>query len=189
MTLRPSRAVETARATVDNGDALARPPGCRVPPPGEATMPSAWSVHRLLACVCLVFALGGCGLLPQEPIGFRRYPLPDTSYDEAVELVQRVTKQFYTQRFGGSFSMQWDAPRSNLDLSPIESGSRQMTLFMHLIPSGDDTIVEMFAVVKSLDDGPGGTLQWVDPKQDVPLEETLYEAFLAARLDAAPSGG
>jgi hypothetical protein len=146
-------------------------------------------MSRALSCVLLVLTLGGCGLLPQEPIGFREYRLLDTSYDDAVDIVQRVTKQYYTEKFGGSFSMQWDAPRSNLDLSPIEAGSRQMTLFLHLVPSGGDTVVEMFAVVKSLDDGPGGLLQWVDPKQDVHLEETLYEAFLKARLDLGPVGG
>jgi len=174
-------ALERVGPEADDGGVPARE-SARVPRPGETPMARApgRARRRGSLAVVLACALVGCGLLPPQEIGFREYPLPDTPYAEAVELVQRVVKDVYTQRFGGSFSMQWDAPRGNLDLSPIEIGDRRMTLYVHLVPAGDDTIVEMFAVVKTLDDGPGGTLQWIEPKQDVHFEERVYEDLLAA---------
>lgn|GEM_PF-2157363 len=127
-----------------------------------------------LACLLL---LAGCGLLPPDPIGFRTYPLKDTSIEEAVVVVNDVTRRFALERFGG-IGISWDAGTRNLALDPVFDGRRRMKLFIHVEPAGADTNVEMFALVEHLS-ADVSKVGWTDAMQDVPLEEALYQAYIA----------
>lgn len=133
----------------------------------------------------LVLLAASCGLIPPDPIDFRTYPLVDTPYAEAVDLVRTVTHDRFTALFGGGFSMVWDGERGNLTAGPIEADQRRMTLHVTLLPRGADTDVEMLALVEHMTRKDTGMFDWGDPKQDIHFEERLYQAFLAAQLDAA----
>lgn len=126
-----------------------------------------------LACLLLT----GCGLLPADPIGFRTYPLKDTPIEEAVVVVNDVTRRFAVEHWGG-IGMAWDPEARNLVLDPVFNGRQRMRLHIHVEPSGADTNVEMFALVEDLRTD-AAKVGWTDAKQDVPLEEALYQAYIA----------
>ena len=133
----------------------------------------------LRAALLSAVLAASCGLVNQpEPIGFNSYPLQDCSYDTAVEIVREVTRKFATERFGG-IGMTWDPVDHNLVLDPVYDGQRRMRLYIHLEPEGADVNVEMFALVETLHSD-AGAVGWSDPQQDVPLEEQLYQAYIAA---------
>jgi hypothetical protein len=136
-----------------------------------------------IACVLL---LAGCGLLPPEPIGFRTYPLEDTAWEEAVVLVNDVTRRFALDHFGG-IAIAWDPATANLVMDPIYDGKRRLRLHIHLERAGPDVHVEMFALVEHLRTDIS-KVGWTDAMQDVPLEEELYAA-LVAELVARRGGG
>lgn len=137
--------------------------------------------RRVVLAALLVVS---CGLLPNDDLQFRAYPLNGVAYDEAVPLVRDVARAFYTERFGaaGGFSFDWDPETGNLRASPIFAGNRRLRLYITLQPQGSDTAMEMFALVESLKDASLGYQEWVDPQVDVTLEQELYEAVLAERL-------
>lgn len=121
--------------------------------------------------------LAGCGLVPADPIGFRKYPLERTSYAEAAAVVNDVTRAFALQHWGG-IGITWDPATRNLMVDPVYDGRRRMRLYIHLEPSGNDVNVEMFALVETLTSDVA-QVGWVDAMQDVPLEQKLYDAFVA----------
>jgi hypothetical protein len=131
---------------------------------------------KMLARLACVLLLGGCGLIPPEPIGFRTYPLRDTSYEEAVVVVHDVTRRFAVERWGG-ITLTWDPTTRNLVLDPIFRSRERMRLHIHLEPAGPDVNVEMFALVETLRTD-AAKVGWSDPMQDVPLEERLYAAYV-----------
>ena len=140
--------------------------------------------RALLLGALLAFALpcAGCGLLMRpDPIGFRTYTLKNCSYDDAVAVVHDTTRQYALARFGG-VGLTWDAPQGNLTLDPVYDGQRRMKLYLHLSPTGKDVNVEIFALVETLSGGGGSGVGWVNPMQDVPLEEDLFGACVAALL-------
>ena len=131
--------------------------------------------------------LAGCGLVPADPIGFRKYPLQKTSYAEAAVVVNDVTRAFALQHWGG-IGITWDAASRNLTVDPVYDGRRRMRLYIHLEPDGDGVNVEMFALVETLTSNVA-EVGWVDPMQDVPLEQKLYDAIVAelvARRGGSP---
>ena len=137
----------------------------------------------LFASLCLIGLLGclpsGCGLFGEEEhVTFREYALRGTNYEEAVDVIQTVTKRLFVELFGGGFSFDWDASSGNLQVSEILRENRRMTLYVKVSPRGDDTIVEMLAHVESLLAASDGTPEWGQSQQDVPLEEKLYRAYL-----------
>ena len=133
-------------------------------------------MHRLLLLAC-VLLLAGCGLIPPDPIGFRTYPLRDTSFEEAVVLVHDVTRRHALDHFGG-IGLAWDPASANLVMDPVYDGRRRLRLHIHLERAGADVNVEMFALVERLR-ADAAKVGWTDPMQDVPLEEDLYAAFIA----------
>ena len=136
----------------------------------NARMPKTLRLAALLL-------LAACGLFPPDPIGFREYPLRDTPVDEAIVVVNDVTRRFAVERWGG-IGLTWDPQSRNLVLDPVFNGRQRMRLHIHVEPAGMDTIVEMFALVEELHTD-AAAVGWTDPKQDVPLEEMLYQAYVA----------
>lgn len=137
--------------------------------------------------LAVLLLLGACGLVPPEPIGFRSYPLRDVSYEEAAVIVHDVTRRFAVEHWGG-VTLAWDPASGNLALDPIYRPQQRLRLYLHLEPAGPDVQVEMFALVETLR-ADAAKVGWTDPKQDVPLEERLYAAFVAelvARRGGAP---
>jgi len=132
---------------------------------------------RLLALLA-VLLLTGCGLLPGDPLGFRTYPLKDTTLPEAAQVVHDATRVYALAHFGG-IGMTWDPVEHNLVLDPVYDGQRRMKLYIHLEVNGPDVNVEMFALVETLRSD-AGAVGWGDPMQDVPLEKELYQAYIAA---------
>ena len=132
---------------------------------------------KLLASLA-VLLLSGCGLLPGDDIGFRSYPLKDTTLPEAAQIVNDVTRTFALDHFGG-IGMAWDPVEHNLVLDPVYDGRRLEVDVQPHAPAGSDTTVEMFALVEQLRSD-AGAVGWTDPLQDVPLEEQLYQAYIAA---------
>lgn len=146
---------------------------------------------RLRLRLLLLLVLGGCGLFGSSPkAGFREYPLPGTSYEEAAEVVRTVTAREFTDLFGGGFTLDWDAEQGNLSVSPIyDDQDRRLRLYVKVSPRGPDTVLEMFALVEHLGQGSGPFAVWGRPMQDVTLEERLYQAYLVELLDRHPGGG
>ena len=139
----------------------------------------------MLLCAALAL-LPACGLFTTvEPIGFRSYPLHDVTLPEASELVDRVTREFALSRWGG-VGMTWEDNRTRLHLDPIYDGQRRLRLYVELVAQGPDVDVQMFALVETLQLS-GTQVGWTDNKQDVPLEENLYQAYVDA-LVALRSG-
>jgi hypothetical protein len=141
-------------------------------------------VKLLLLAVLL---LAGCGLVPEDPIGFRTYPLKDITLPDAAQVVHDTTRAFALEHFGG-IGMSWDPMTRNLVLDPVYDGRRRLRLYIHLEEAGADVNVEMFAVVETLRSD-AGAVGWTEPMQDVPLEERLYQAYVAAlvaRRGSAP---
>ncbi|GJM21805.1 MAG: hypothetical protein DHS20C15_17200 [Planctomycetota bacterium] len=138
----------------------------------------------------LLLACNGCGLMfPPAPIDFREYPLPDLSYEESVDLVQEVTRAEFSRLFGGGFSMDWDPDTGNLVMSPITESSRRMRLHLHLRREGAGAVVEMLALVETLDEHLTDGKLWGEPKMDVHLEQVLYDAYLAEMVRRSESAG
>ena len=130
--------------------------------------------------------LAGCGLIPPDPIGFRTYVLKDTSAAEAWDVVNDVTRKFALDHWGGVFISPDESTR-NLKIGPVEGRGQRMTLYVHVDPAGADANVEMFALVETLS-ADAGKVGWINPMQDVPLQEKLYQAYidaLVARRGAA----
>jgi hypothetical protein len=138
----------------------------------------------LTAIPLLLFV--GCGLLPQDPIGFRSYPLQGVDYAEAVSIVQTATRDVCTERFGG-VTLTWFPEDGNLTVDPIFAGNRRLRLYIHVEPAGSGVNVEMFALVDHLLSGTHA-IGFTEPMQDVPLEETLAEAFVAELLRRREAG-
>jgi len=132
----------------------------------------------------LALLIVACGLVPNDDLRFRTYPLVDVPYAEAVPLVRSVAREFYAQRFAnaGGFTFDWDESTGNLRASPIVAGNRRMRLYLTLTPQGNHTMLEIFALVESLQDASAGLQTWVDPQVDVAFERTLYEAILTEHL-------
>jgi hypothetical protein len=149
-----------------------------VQPTLEAWASAAQNAGVRLLCPLAVLVLTGCGLLPGDEVGFRTYPLKDTTLPEAAQVVNDTTRVFALDHFGG-IGMSWDPVDHNLVLDPVYDGQRRMRLYIHLEPEGADVNVEMFALVETLHSD-AGAVGWSDPQQDVPLEEQLYQAFIAA---------
>ena len=57
-----------------------------------------------------------------------------------------------------------------------------MKLYIHFTPADRDLNVEMFALVETLASGGTSGVGWVNPMQDVPLEEDLFKDCVAALL-------
>lgn len=143
--------------------------------------------HMLLTAM-LVLATG-CGLfLRPDPIGFRTYELNQISYEEGVSLVYDVTRRFVIERFGG-IGLTWDPVSRNLVVDDVVEGRRRMRLHIHLEPAGDVLTVEMFALVEQLAGGGVEGVGWINPMQDVPLEEALYKAYVAELLARRDGSG
>jgi hypothetical protein len=121
--------------------------------------------------------LAACGLVPADPIGFRTYPLERTTYAEAATVVQDVTRKFALSHWGG-LGITWDPQTRNLTVDPVYRGHQRMRLYLHLEPAGNDVNVEMFALVETLQSD-AAKIGWVEPMQDVPLEQELFDAFVA----------
>ena len=152
------------------------------------------SVVSRLAPLSLLLLVGtlSCGLLfPPDPIDFRSYELPGVSYVEGVEIVREVTRREFTRLFGGGFTEDWDATTGNLVISPIEEPRRRLRMHLHVEASTDGTRVDMLALVEHLDANLESGRLWSNPKMDVPLEQKLYDAFLAemVRRRGADAGG
>ena len=144
----------------------------------EARASAAQNAAVRLLSLLAVLLLAGCGLLPGDPLGFRTYPLKDTTLTEAAQVVHDTTRIYALDHFGG-IGMAWDPVEHNLVLDPVYDGQRRMRLYIHLEPVGPDVNVEMFALVETLRSD-AGAVGWGDPMQDVPLEEQLYQAYIAA---------
>jgi len=144
-------------------------------------------MRQALLIATLVLATG-CGLVMRpDPIGFRTYELRNVSYEEGVSLVYGVTRQFVMDRYGG-IGMTWDPVSRNILVDEVHDGRRRMKLYIHLEPDGPDLKVEMFALVETLASDVGEAIGWGEPRQDVPLEEALFQAYVAellARRDVA----
>jgi len=145
---------------------------------------------RRLACALAALLLAGCGLLPPPPIGFRSYPLRDVTLTEASEVVDTVTRRIALERWGG-VGLTWSDGNTRLVVDPIYDGQRRLRLHLELSALGADVDVQIFALVEHLQLG-GARVGWTQPMQDVPLEELLYEEFVAElvarRAGAAPAG-
>lgn len=144
--------------------------------------PLRWSRCLLLALTALL--LPACGLMGGDDIGFRRFPLPDVPFSQAESLVRDVTRGFYRDRFGGAggFTLDWDAENGNLRASPVVAGDRRLRLYMILTPQGQGTLLELFALVETLDTTSLAGQDWTRPQQDELLEQRLYEAILQEHL-------
>jgi hypothetical protein len=133
-------------------------------------------------------ASSGCGLFQREqPIGFRSYKLEGVEYAEAASIVHDVTRQQANLLFGG-VTLTWDEALGNLQLEPIYDGSRRLSLYIHLAPSGSDVNVEMFALVETLSIS-GTDVGYGEPMQDVPLEERLFKAYVTELSRRRDEGG
>ena len=148
-------------------------------------------IPQLVRGLLLAAALGavsGCGLFQHaDPIGFRTYVLEGVGYDEAAAIVQDVTRAESTRLFGG-VTMEWDPAMGNLALDPVYDGQRRMSLFIHIVPAGADVNVEMFALVEHLEVS-ASNVGYGEPMQDVPLEEKLFQAYVAELQRRREPGG
>jgi hypothetical protein len=146
---------------------------------------------RLCLAAGLAFSLligtAGCGLVGGERVDFRPYPLQDIELAEAAVLVRDVTQRFMTERFGG-VTLEWDDDARNLRSSPVYDGDRRLTIFIHLEPRGGGVDVEMMALVERLRASRQPAQVYGDPKQDIYLEEMLYEAMVAEYVRRRPQG-
>jgi len=137
----------------------------------------------------LLLALAGCGLLfPPDPIDFRPYTLEDVPYDQAVDLVQTVLVQEFQQRFGGGFETDWEPTSGNFTMSGVRDGNRALTLYVKLVAQGADTVVEMLAVVRGVNLAAVPGQAYVEPQQDVHLEEVLYDAMVLEAVNRRTPG-
>lgn len=142
-------------------------------------------VPVLLAAFCCAT---GCGLFRHEdPIGFRTYKLEGVEYAEAASIVHEVTRQQANVLFGG-VTLSWDEAEGKLELDPVYEGQRRLRLYIHLAPAGPDVNVEMFALVDFLSIS-GTQIGYVEPMQDVPLEEQLFKAYVTELSRRRDEGG
>lgn len=141
---------------------------------------------RVAALLLVVVGLlPGCGLTQtHEELDFRTYPLPEVPIAQAPDLVIDATRAFYRDRFGtsGGFTLDWDEELGNLKASPVLAGRRRLRLYLSVQKEGAGSVVEMFALVETLDEATPGLQSWVLPQKDVFLEEQLYEAILAEHI-------
>jgi hypothetical protein len=159
---------------------------CRAEIRALVTRPSTAENAGMRLRLASLLLVAACGLVPPDPIGFRTYVLKDTSAVDAFSVVNDVTRKFALDHWGGVF-ISSDATARNFKLGPVEDGTRRMTLYVHVDPAGADSNVEMFAVVETLK-SEAGKIGWVEPMQDIPLQEQLYQAYvdaLVARQGAA----
>ena len=99
-----------------------------------------------------------------------------------------MEKGLRVERFGRGFDTRWDPDLGNLTISPLYEPTRRLRMYIKVLPHGNDTMVEMFAVVEQIqDDFSTGTL-WSDPVPDLVLEKELYEAFLLELMDRRGGG-
>lgn len=134
---------------------------------------------RALLLTCLSLC-AGCGLLGNDGIDFREYPLRDVGYDDAVEIVRDITQEFYAEHFSelGGFSLAWDELAGHLKASSITQADRRMTLYLTLESRNWGTAIQMLALVEHLDQSGIGGVSWGNAQQDVFLEQRLYREFL-----------
>jgi len=138
----------------------------------------------------LILAQLGCGIvMPNPPLDFRQYPLKNVSYEEAVSIVNDMVVTEFNRRFGGGFETAWDVEQVNLRIDGVQNDQFALTMYIKLEPDGDDTIVEMLALVKEVSRKPLPGQEWEKPKQLIELEEALYDAFILESLNRskAPS--
>jgi len=134
---------------------------------------------RPLLLTCLTLCTG-CGLLGNDDIDFREYPLRDVGYDDAVEIVRNVTQEYYADNFSelGGFSLEWTELAGTLKALSVTQANRRMTLYLSLEARIWGTAIQMLALVEHLDQGGVGGVSWGNAQQDVFLEERLYREFL-----------
>jgi hypothetical protein len=141
---------------------------------------------RVAALLLVAVGLApGCGLTQtHEELDFRSYPLPEVSIAQAPDLIIETTRAFYRDRFGGAggFTLDWDEELGNLKASPVLAGRRRLRLYLSVQQEGAGSVVEMFALVETLDEASPGMQNWILPQKDVYLEEQLYEAILAEHI-------
>ena len=141
------------------------------------------------ALLAVAVLLTGCGLMPADPIDFRTYPLPETSYAEAEQVVRDVTARWFTSRMGG-MEVTWDADQRNMSLGVIQD-TRKLDLMIHLDELPDGANVEMLALVRHAIKG-AVPPRYGEAQMDVFLEQTLHQAWVdelrarRAGLAAAP---
>jgi hypothetical protein len=155
-------------------------------PPSPAAFPLA--VARVLVLGLTLAALGGCGLFQRDDvIGFRTYVLKDVAYEDAASIVYEVTRSESNRLFGG-VTMTWDEALGNLELEPVYDGQRRLRLYIHLAPTGADVNVDMFALVDHLEISVTH-VGYGESMQDVPLEEKLFQAYVAELSRRRDGGG
>jgi len=139
-----------------------------------------------------LWAVAGCGLLGvgREPIDFRTYELRGLPYERVAPLVLEVTRRYLTEGYDG-VALAWDPDARTVRSDPVYSddGRRRLTLYMQLVPVPEDegVDVEMLALVETLDSESLGAVRWVRPQMDVTFERELYEAMVAAVVEATGS--
>ena len=141
------------------------------------------------ALLLLIAVFPGCGLLfPGDPLDFRDYSLEGVSYQEAVDIVQDVIVQEFSERFGGGFETDWEPETGNLVVDGVRDDTRTLTLYLKLVPEGDGTKIEMLALVRPVivPTMPHTTRQ--RPLQDVRFEELMYDAFVLEALNRKGAG-
>ena len=131
----------------------------------------------------LMAVLPGCGLLlPGDPLDFRDYTLEGVPYQEAVGLVQEVIVQEFSSRFDVGFETDWEPDTGNMIVDGVRDDTRTLTLYLKLIPEGENTKIEMLALVRPvIVPGMMATAKQ-RPLQDVHFEEVMYDAFVLEAL-------
>ncbi len=130
------------------------------------------------ALLLLLTALSGCGLFQKDLLDFRTYPLEGVGYEDAVALVQEVVVQEFGARWGGGFELDYDPDTGNLVVTGISDETRTLTYYVKIVPRGDDTLLEMLALVRpAVPPGVPGAPR-AAPMQDVRFEEVMYDAFV-----------
>lgn len=141
------------------------------------------------ALLLLLAMTPACGLLfPGDPLDFRDYPLEGVSYQEAVDILQVVIVQEFNQRFGGGYETDWEPETGNMVVEGIRDDTRTLTLYVKLVPDGDDTTIEMLALVRPVNIPTLPHAKGQRPMQDVRFEEVMYDAFVIEALKRVGAG-
>jgi hypothetical protein len=136
------------------------------------------------ALLLLIAVFPGCGLVFRgDPLDFRDYSLEGVSYQEAVDLVLEVIGQEFTERFGGGFETQWVPETGNLVVDGVRDDTRTLTLYLKLVPEGEDTKIEMLALVRPVNPPSLPHTNKTRPLKDLRFEELMYDAFVLEALN------
>lgn len=135
--------------------------------------------RRALVGLLALLLLPAC-LLVEDPLDFQEYELRGVPYDEALDIVETVTRRFYGERFSilGGYELELDRATGRLQASPVVAGPRRMTLYLVVEPRGEASVVSMLALVQSLVDDGLGAPEWSVPQMDQPLQDLLYEQYV-----------